>query len=195
MLISFKMQSSGYICISLPAERLHELEIPMMVDQNEDPHKTAYTVTVDYKYGMASAIYPLFLALIYFMFASGTTTGISAHDRALTARALASSQSSPSSFSRPGHMVPLRARPGGVLTRPGHTESGVDLCMLTGLPQAGVLCELVNDDELGTMMRRDSLRAFADRWGLKMISVEMIAAYRRKTETTTSTANGNGKAL
>ncbi len=81
-------------------------------------------------------------------------------------------------------MVPLRARPGGVLTRPGHTESGVDLCALTCLPQAGVLCELVNDDELGTMMRRDALRAFADRWGLKMISVEMIARWRRKLEST-----------
>ncbi|KAI0825587.1 3,4-dihydroxy-2-butanone 4-phosphate synthase-domain-containing protein [Irpex lacteus] len=151
--------TSGYICIALPAERLEELEIPMMVDQNEDPHRTAYTVTVDYKFG--------------------TTTGISAHDRALTARALASSQVPPSAFSRPGHMVPLRARPGGVLTRRGHTESGVDLCLLTGLPQAGVLCELVNDDEQGTMMRRDALRAFADRWGLKMVSVDMIAEYRR----------------
>ncbi|KAI0343000.1 3,4-dihydroxy-2-butanone 4-phosphate synthase [Trametopsis cervina] len=151
--------TSGYICISLPSERLEELEIPMMVHQNEDPHRTAYTVTVDYKFG--------------------TTTGISAHDRALTARALASSQASPSAFSRPGHMVPLRARPGGVLTRRGHTESGVDLCLLTGLPQGGVLCELVNDDEEGTMMRRDALRAFADRWGLKMISVDMLAEYRR----------------
>jgi 3,4-dihydroxy 2-butanone 4-phosphate synthase len=76
-------------------------------------------------------------------------------------------------------MVPLRAREGGVLTRKGHTESGVDLCLLTGLPQAGVLCELVNDDALGTMARRDDCRAFADRWGIKMISVEMIAEYRR----------------
>ena len=89
-------------------------------------------------------------------------------------------------------MVPLRARPGGVLTRPGHTESGVDLCMLTGLPRAGVLCELVNDDELGTMMRRDALRAFADRWGLKMISVEMIAEFRRKLEATSTAVHGNG---
>jgi len=154
--------TSGYICISLPSERLQELEIPMMVEQNEDPHRTAYTVTVDYKHG--------------------TTTGISAHDRALTARALASPHTTPSSLSRPGHMVPLRARPGGVLTRPGHTESGVDLCELSGLPRAGVLCELVNEDEQGTMMRRDDCRAFADRWGIKMISVEMIQQYRRKLE-------------
>lgn len=117
----------------------------------------------------------------------GTTTGISAHDRALTARALASLHTKPSSLSRPGHMVPLRARPGGVLTRPGHTESGVDLCGLTGLPRAGVLCELVNEDEQGTMMRRDDCRAFADRWGIKMISVEMIQQYRRQLE---SKANG-----
>jgi len=154
--------TSGYICIALPAERLQELEIPMMVAENEDPHKTAYTITVDYKFG--------------------TTTGISAHDRALTARALASSQSAPSFFSRPGHMVPLRARPGGVLTRPGHTEPGVDLCALTGLPRAGVLCELVNDNEEGSMMRRDDCRAFADKWGIKMISVEMIKEWRRKLE-------------
>lgn len=108
----------------------------------------------------------------------GTTTGISAFDRGLTARALATS-TSPADFTRPGHMVPLRAREGGTLTRKGHTESGVDLCLLTGLPQAGVLCELVNDDEEGSMARRDDCRRFADRWGLKMISVEMLAEWRR----------------
>lgn len=113
---------------------------------------------------------------------SGTTTGISARDRALTARSLASSQSKPSDFSKPGHMVPLRARDGGVLTRRGHTESAVDLCKLTGLPLAGLLCELVNDDEQGTMARRDDCRAFADRWGIKMISVEMLVQWRRKVE-------------
>ncbi len=111
--------------------------------------------------------------------AVGTTTGISAHDRALTARALASSSSQSSQFTRPGHLVPLRARPGGVLERPGHTESGVDLCGLAGLPQAGVLCELVNDDEQGSMMRRDDCRKFADRWGLKMISVAMLQGSMR----------------
>lgn len=109
----------------------------------------------------------------------GTTTGISAHDRSLTARALASPTSTPDDFTRPGHMVPLRAREGGVLTRKGHTESGVDLCLLTGQPPAGVLCELVNDDAQGTMARRDDCRAFADRWGLKMISVEMLAQFKR----------------
>ncbi|GBE86129.1 3,4-dihydroxy-2-butanone 4-phosphate synthase [Sparassis crispa] len=152
--------SSGYVCIALPGERLDELEIPMMVSENQDPHRTAYTVTVDYRHG--------------------TTTGISAHDRALTARALASPTSQPSSFTRPGHMVPLRARPGGVLARRGHTESALDLCELVGLPRAGILCELVEDDETGSMMRRDSCRRFADRWGLKLISVEMLARWKRE---------------
>ncbi|KAF8909350.1 GTP cyclohydrolase II [Gymnopilus junonius] len=159
--------TSGYICISLPRDRLEALEIPMMVPENQERHRTAYTVTVDYKHG--------------------TTTGISAHDRSLTVRALASPTSLPSDFTRPGHMVPLRARDGGVLTRKGHTESAVDLCLLTGQPPAGVLCELVNDDAQGTMARRDDCRAFADRWGLKMISVEMLAELKRQH----SAANGS----
>lgn len=133
----------------------------MMVPTNEDRHRTAYTVTVDYKHG--------------------TTTGISAHDRALTVRALAAPPplSPPAhAFSRPGHMVPLRAREGGVLTRRGHTESALDLCEATGLPRAGVLCELVEDDEEGSMMRRDGCRRFADRWGLKMVNVEQLVRWR-----------------
>ncbi|KAF7983398.1 hypothetical protein HWV62_22417 [Athelia sp. TMB] len=150
--------TSGYICIALPGERLDALEIPMMFPDNQDPHRTAYAVTVDYK--------------------NGTTTGISAHDRALTARALATS-TSPADFTRPGHLVPLRARAGGTLARRGHTECGVDLCALAGLPAAGLLCELVNDDAAGSMARRDDCRRFADRWGLKMVSVEMIAGWRR----------------
>ncbi|KAJ3967648.1 3,4-dihydroxy-2-butanone 4-phosphate synthase-domain-containing protein [Lentinula raphanica] len=157
--------TSGFICISLPGERLAELELPMMVgEENQDPHRTAYTVSTDYRHG--------------------TTTGISAHDRALTAFALSSSTSVASDFTRPGHLMPLRARPGGVLTRRGHTEAGIDLCKLTGLPEGGVLCELVNDldeDVNGGMMRRDQCRAFADRWGLKMISVEMLAEFRGET--------------
>lgn len=120
-------------------------------------------------------------------FAAGTSTGISAHDRALTARALAAPPSATAAiqahdFTRPGHMVPLRARPGGVLTRRGHTEAAVDLCALAGLPRAGLLCELVNDDEVGSMMRRDACRAFADRFGLPMISVAMLVDYRERTE-------------
>jgi len=154
--------TSGYVCIALPGDRLEQLDIPMMVPNNEERHKTAYTVTVDYKHG--------------------TTTGISAHDRCLTALALACHASKPADFTRPGHMVPLRAREGGVLTRKGHTESAVDLCRLNNLAPVGLLCELVNDDAEGTMARRDDCRAFADRWGLKMISVDMLVEWRRKQE-------------
>ncbi|KAI0644310.1 3,4-dihydroxy-2-butanone 4-phosphate synthase, partial [Trametes meyenii] len=156
--------TSGYICIALPGARLEELQIPMMVPTNEDRHRTAYTVTVDYKHG--------------------TTTGISAHDRALTARALAAPPSAApaAAFARPGHMVPLRARDGGVLVRRGHTESALDLCVAAGLPRAGVLCELVEDNEEGSMMRRDACRRFADRWGIRMISVEQLARWRAEHE-------------
>jgi len=152
--------TSGYICISLSDERVSDLDIPMMVPDNQERHRTAYTVTVDCK--------------------EGTTTGISAHDRALTARSLVSPSVSPSDFTRPGHLVPLRARPGGVLERKGHTEAGLDLCKIAGHPEGGLLCELVNDDLQGSMARRDDCREFADRWGLKMISVEMIAEWRRR---------------
>ncbi|KAF9219786.1 hypothetical protein BS17DRAFT_788779 [Gyrodon lividus] len=151
--------TSGYICISLPEKRLNELAIPMMVSHNQERHRTAYTITVDYKHG--------------------TTTGISAHDRSLTARKLVDPSAVAADFARPGHMVPLRGCEGGVLVRRGHTECGIDFCKLTNQPQGGVLCELVNDDEMGTMARRDDCRAFADRWGLKMISVDMLAEYRR----------------
>ncbi|KAF8141319.1 3,4-dihydroxy-2-butanone 4-phosphate synthase [Boletus edulis] len=155
--------TSGYICISLPGKRLEELGIQMMVPCNQERHRTAYTVTVDYKHG--------------------TTTGISAHDRSLTVRKLVDPSAVASDFTRPGHMVPLRAREGGVIERRGHTECAIDLCMLTDQPEGGVLCELVNDDEMGTMARRDDCRAFADRWGLKMISVEMLAQHRGSLST------------
>ncbi|KAL5529569.1 hypothetical protein ACEPAG_5554 [Sanghuangporus baumii] len=154
--------TSGYICIALPGERLDELDIPIMVPDNQDRNKTAYTVTVDYRHG--------------------TTTGISAHDRALTVRSLVSPSARASDFSRPGHMVPLRARPGGVLARPGHTEAGIDLCRLTGKAPGGVLCELVNDNVEGSMARRDDCRLFADVWGLRMVSVEMLKEWRRVHE-------------
>ncbi|KAJ9099943.1 hypothetical protein QFC21_003949 [Naganishia friedmannii] len=159
----FIKHTSGYICISLPEERLNQLDIPMMVPDNQERHKTAYTVTVDAK--------------------EGTSTGISAHDRALTARLLADSSAKPSDFSRPGHMVPLRYTEGGVLSRPGHTEAATDMCKLTGLPPAGLLCELVKpDDEEGSMARRDDCKAFAEKWGLKMISIEQIKEYRRQQQ-------------
>ncbi|KAI5999426.1 3,4-dihydroxy-2-butanone 4-phosphate synthase [Pisolithus orientalis] len=151
--------TSGFVCIALPQQRLDELEIPMMVANNNERYRTAYALTVDYKHG--------------------TTTGISASDRSLTARKLVDNRAIASDFARPGHMVPLRACDGGVFVRRGHTECSVDLCMLTGHPLGGVLCELVNDDIKGTMARRDECRAFADLWGLKMISVEMVVGYRK----------------
>ncbi|KAK4700973.1 hypothetical protein P7C70_g5266, partial [Phenoliferia sp. Uapishka_3] len=135
-------------------------KISMMVENNEEKHKTAYTVTCDYKHG--------------------TTTGISAHDRALTALKLADQSSKPEDFSRPGHMVPLRAVEGGVLARRGHTEASVDLCKLSGLSPAGIICELVNpDDPMGGMARRDDCFAFARTWGIKMISIEQLEEYRK----------------
>lgn len=152
--------TSGFVCIGLPSDRLAELEIPMMVANNRERYKTAYTLTVDYKHG--------------------TTTGISAHDRSLAARKLVDKSVTSADFTRPGHMVPLRACDGGVLERRGHTECSVDLCLLTEQPLGGVLCELVNDDENGTMARRDDCRAFADQWDLKMISIEMVAEYKAK---------------
>lgn len=154
--------TSGYVCAPTTPERLAALQIPMMVENNTEKHRTQYTVTVDFK--------------------EGVSTGISAHDRALTARKLADPQSTPEMFNRPGHLVPLRANSRGVLGRRGHTEAATDLCALTGLPQVGLLCEIVNDDVQGTMARRDDCRRFADRHGLKMISVEMLVQYRRKLE-------------
>lgn len=197
--VLFFVVDSGYICIALPGDRLAELDVPMMVPDNQERHRTAYTVTVDYKHGKdrpciiclssdpLHVLAPIVLGCMDHLHLRrlntpplGTSTGISAYDRSTTVRALASPSSTPDDFTRPGHMVPLRARDGGVLTRKGHTESAVDLCLLTDQPQAGVLCELVNDDAQGSMARRDDCRAFADRWGLKMISVEMLVEYRRR---------------
>jgi len=163
--------TSGYICIAMPGEALERLDLPLMVAHNTETFRTAYTITVDYSIG--------------------TTTGISAHDRALTARKLA--KGAPAhEFTRPGHMVPLRARDGGVLTRKGHTESAVDLCRLTGRAHAGLLCELVNDDPQGTMARRDDCRKFANKHGLKMISVEMIANYIQSLQASSMAPAING---
>ena len=160
--------SSGFICVALPEENLNALEVPMMLPGlNQDPHRTAYAVTIDYKHGVYSVI---LCSSASYIVLTGTTTGISAHDRALTARSLASSKTTPSDITRPGHIVPLRAAAGGTAVRRGHTESAVDLCILSGLTKpeqdgvpAGVLCELVEDNEDGSMMRRDGCRAFADK--------------------------------
>ena len=123
--------TSGYICAPMSRDRANKLELPLMWINSEDPHHTAYTVSVDA--------------------ASRTSTGISAAERALTGRVLADPNSTADSLIRPGHVVPLRAKPGGVLERAGHTEAAVDLLILAGLQPVALMAEMVNDD--GTMMR------------------------------------------
>ena len=153
--------TSGVICAALPAARLQALQLPLMVADNAESQGTAFTITVDARHG--------------------TTTGISAADRAATLRALAEPGSQADDFVRPGHIFPLRSRAGGVLERRGHTEAAVDLARLAGLPPCGVLCEVMNDD--GTMARPQELAAFAERHGLAIIGISDLVAYRRRTET------------
>jgi 3,4-dihydroxy 2-butanone 4-phosphate synthase/GTP cyclohydrolase II len=153
--------SSGVICVPMPADMLDRLEIPLMTPHNKDKLRTAYTISVDAR--------------------DGVSTGISAADRAHTARVLADSATEPWEITRPGHVFPLRYREGGVLVRRGHTEAAVDLAKMAGLTPAGVLVEVVNDD--GTMKRGQELRAFADEHGLKLISIEQMVHHRRRTET------------
>lgn len=145
----FVRYSSGVICVAVEGSRLDELELPPMVANNEDPKETAFTVSVDVK--------------------EGTTTGISAADRAATFRALASPTAVPSDFNRPGHVFPLRPREGGVLARDGHTEASVDFCRLAGLRECGVLSEICNED--GSMSRVPELRTFCEEHGLVLTSI------------------------
>lgn len=152
--------TSGLICLPTTGDILDELELPLMVLENTDTHNTAFTVSIDY--------------------ARGTTTGISAADRARTITAVVADDAKPSDFSRPGHIFPLRYQTGGVLVRPGHTEAAVDLARLAGLKPAGVLCEIVNDD--GTMARGEALEQFAAAHGIVMISIDDLVAYRWRTE-------------
>ncbi len=152
--------TSGYICVGMEGETLDRLSLPPMTAVNEDSKGTAYAVSVDAR-GVES-------------------TGISAADRAVTIRALADPRTQPQDLTRPGHVMPLRAVPGGVLRRAGHTEASVDLARMAGLAPAGALCELVNDD--GSMMRALECRAFADEHGLVMISISDLIAYRRASE-------------
>lgn len=152
--------SSGVICVPMPADMLDRLEIPLMTPHNKDKLRTAYTISVDAR--------------------DGVSTGISAADRAHTARVLADSATEPWEITRPGHVFPLRYREGGVLVRRGHTEAAVDLAKLAGLTPAGVLVEVVNDD--GTMKRAPELREFADEHGLAMISIDDLVRYRRRHE-------------
>jgi 3,4-dihydroxy 2-butanone 4-phosphate synthase/GTP cyclohydrolase II len=152
--------TSGVVCMPVVGERLDELNIPLMVSGSADLQRTAFTVSVDV--------------------IRGTTTGISAADRAATIRAVIDEKTTPSDLVRPGHVFPLRYCEGGVLKRAGHTEAAVDLARLAGLSPAGVLCEIVNDD--GTMARLPDLVRFAAHHGLKVISIADLIEYRRRRE-------------
>jgi len=153
--------TSGIVCAPMTREDARRLNLSPMVADNDSAHTTAFTVSVDFKHG--------------------TTTGISADDRTLTVRNLANGNVGASDFVRPGHIFPLIAREGGVLMRSGHTEAAVDLCKLAGLPPVGVICELVNDD--GTVTRGPQVVDFAERHGLKLVSVADLIAYRQRQET------------
>mgnify|MGYP006270245917 CR=1 FL=1 len=152
--------TSGVICVAMEGPELDRLGLPPMTYVNEDRKGTAYAVSVDAR--------------------SGVDTGISAADRARTIKVLCDSASEPYDLTRPGHVFPLRAMPGGVLRRPGHTEASVDLARLAGLTPAGAIAEVVNDD--GSMMRAPALREFANEHGLVMISIADLIAYRRRNE-------------
>jgi 3,4-dihydroxy 2-butanone 4-phosphate synthase/GTP cyclohydrolase II len=156
--------SSGVVCIGLEGDRLQELELPPMVTNNQDPKGTAFAVTVD-----ATKEH-------------GITTGISAGDRAATMRLLADPTSKPTDFHRPGHIFPLRARSGGVLSRDGHTEAAVDFAKLAGRSPAGVLCEIVSEENPTEMMRLPEIKRFCQRHGFVLTSIADLQQYRRETE-------------
>ncbi|KAI9113809.1 hypothetical protein K1719_015060 [Acacia pycnantha] len=153
---------TGIVCVGMKGEDLERLKLPLMVTHKENEEKlcTAFTVTVDAK--------------------KGTTTGVSAQDRAATVLALASRNSRPEDFNRPGHIFPLRCREGGVLKRAGHTEASVDLAVLACLEPVAVLCEIVDDD--GSMARLPRLRQFAEEHNLKIIYIADLMRYRRKRD-------------
>jgi len=160
-LLAFMIRyTSGVICVPLPGAELDRLHLPLMTSQNTEHMRTAFTLSVDAR--------------------AGVTTGISAADRAATIARLVDPDTTAQDLVRPGHIFPLRYAEGGVLRRPGHTEAAVDLARLAGLPGAGVLAEVVNDD--GTMARLPQLREFADTHDLALISIEQLVAYRRRTE-------------
>ncbi len=156
----FVRYTSGVICAPMMSERLDELALPLMVSVNTEPMRTAYTITVDA--------------------AEGTSTGISAADRARTLNLLAKPDSMPNDFVRPGHVLPLSYRRGGVLKRAGHTEASVDLARLAGLEPAGVLSEVVNDD--GSMARLPQLIEFCKQHELVLVSIADLVRYRRANE-------------
>jgi len=173
--------TSGLICMPVLGDRLDELQLPLMVSDNTDIHRTSFTVSVD------STL--------------GTTTGISAEDRAATIKAIVDSETRPSDLARPGHVFPLRYCEGGVLRRPGHTEAAVDFARLAGLYPAGVLCEIVNDD--GSMAKGTDLELFAKEHGILLVTIADLIAYRRQierlvtrtTEVTLPTPHGEFRAI
>ena len=157
----FLAHTSGVICVPLEPERADELDLPLMVVANTEAQRTAFTVSVDYRHG--------------------TTTGISSSDRATTIQSLIDPTTRPTDLNRPGHIFPLRYRPGGVLKRAGHTEATVDLSRLAGLAPAGVLCEVVTEDKSG-MARLEELEAFAEKHDMPIISIADLIRYRRRHE-------------
>jgi 3,4-dihydroxy 2-butanone 4-phosphate synthase/GTP cyclohydrolase II len=150
----------GWVCVPMTAERLEQLDLPPMVQRNNTRHGTAFTITVDARYG--------------------TTTGISVADQAVTIRALVDPHAKPTDLLRPGHVRPLRANPGGVLKRAGHTEAAVDLAKLAGLLPVGVLCEIKNPD--GSMARLPQLMQFAATHALRILTIADLIKHRRRTE-------------
>ena len=152
----------GLICVALTPARAEELGLPLMTDENSDPQGTAFTISVDAHQRF------------------GVTTGISAHDRAKTIQVLVDPNTRPGDLRRPGHIFPLKARPGGVLRRVGQTEAAVDLAKIAGLPPVGVVCEILNPD--GTMARRPQLELYAQEHGLKFVTVAQLVSYRLAKE-------------
>jgi 3,4-dihydroxy 2-butanone 4-phosphate synthase len=157
-------ECSGIVCLCLPAEKIASLELPMMVDNNSCPFKTAFTVSVDA--------------------ATGITTGVSARDRLVTVRTAIADEAKPEDLVRPGHVFPLRAQNGGVLARPGHTEATVDLMWLAGLKPYGVLAELTNPD--GTMACRPEIDTFAELHGMPVLDIADVVCYRETLGTGTN---------
>jgi len=151
----------GLICVSITEERCEELKLEMMVAKNTSSHETQFTISVD-------------------LLGHGCTTGISAHDRSKTIKALINPKTKPEDLGRPGHVFPLRAKNGGVLRRSGHTEAAADLSRLAGFESSGVLVEIMNED--GTMARLPDLYKIAEKFNLKIISIEDLISYRLKTE-------------
>jgi 3,4-dihydroxy 2-butanone 4-phosphate synthase/GTP cyclohydrolase II len=152
-------QACGLICMPMSAEYVKKLKLPQMVTENTDNHCTAFTVSIDHV---------------------STSTGISAAERGITARACVDENARPEDFRRPGHMFPLLAKPGGVMERSGHTEATVDLLRIAGLKPCGLCCEVMRED--GTMMRAPELAENAARWGMKFITIKSIQEYRKRHE-------------